>query len=109
MTAETVELHSTSGEHMLSTYWESVLLTRRADGTFTLKVHAGGDGTSRTVYRSRPFQSARGFLRALDEAAGHSEAQSFGESDLSSWLDTIDTLSPPLALALKTCLADSVP
>jgi hypothetical protein len=105
-TVSTTELHTHSGSSMLSGYWTSVLLTQRRNGSFTLKVHAGGEGTTRSEYCSRPFRTAKGFVLALNESSKYTDSWTYGEEDIDSWLPAIEKLDQGLAKKLRT-LRDS--
>ena len=106
MTTSTVELHRSAGQSMLSDYWTSLLLTRRSDGSFTLKVHAGGDGTRRAKFCSKPFRTAEGFVRAVSESQDFDSSSSYSQGDIHSWLESIARLDPEFARKL-TLLEDS--
>ena len=101
MSANTIKLFTSAGQSMLSDYWISVLLTRRSNGSFSLKVHAGGDGTHRVEFRSKPFRTAEGFMRALTESQNFASTSSYGHSDIESWMESIAELDPEFAQKLK--------
>lgn len=86
---------------MLSDYWTQLLLTKRMNDSFTLKIHAGGDGLRRSEFRSSPFRTAKGFRLALEKASWFSSSCSFGLNDVSDWIDDIRELSPKLATDLQ--------
>ena len=73
--AVTVELYETAAFLSMEGGWtDHVYLTRRNDGTYTLKVHGCSIAKPWTMYRyrSRPFRTAGAFLDALKEAEAES-------------------------------------
>ena len=103
--AVTVELLETEGWGMVDGWMDHVYLTRRKNGTYTLKMHRHGhDETSCGYqYRSRPFRTAPAFLDALKEAEG-STSGGF-EENLESILEEAETLDAALASQARVLLA----
>jgi hypothetical protein len=104
--AFTVELHETGLFLGMESGWSyHVLLTRRMNGKYTLKVHQGSiaEPWVRFCYRSRPFRTAGAFLDALKEA--ESESYSSFELGLESILKQAETLGAALASQARILLA----
>ena len=107
MVTQTVAIYD-SGEYstMVSAWHDCVYLTRRANGTFTVKMHRRpvGDPGYAYLFRSRPFRTGKALLDALKEAEPQSTYESF-DGDMDSLLDAAETLDATLAQEARALLA----
>jgi hypothetical protein len=106
--AETIALHVTAEYSTLVSTWRDVLyLTRRANGTFTLKLHRQpiGDPGYAYLYRSAPFRTAHALLSAIKAAEPQSAFESFDEDEISDMLTEAESLAPELVADARTLLA----
>ena len=107
--ALTVELYSTGLFLSMEGGWmDHVYLTRRNDGTYTLKVHGVSMAKPWTMYRyrSRPFRTAGAFVDALEEA--EAESCCSYELGLPSILEEAESFAPRLASRARLLLTARV-
>ena len=88
-----------------SAWTEVLLLTKRGNGTFTLKAQTWGEAGTEYRYCSRPFRSGERFLLALDKAHFEFCQEAFPPEQIGTVQEAVCSLDKSLAKRVADAIA----